>query len=93
MTTTENNNINNQRYLEICNEFNDIMKEKNKEIKKVKEKYNKVYEKMIIVYGIIKLLKNELDFNGDFELEAIFYKIDTLLNDTILIDLFKINDD
>lgn len=93
MITTENNNINNQRYLEICNEFNDIMKEKNKEIKKVKEKYNNLYEKMIIVYGIIKLLKNELDFNGDFELEAIFYKIDTLLNDTILIDLFKINDD
>lgn len=93
MTTTENNNINNQKYLEICNEFNDIMKEKNKEIKKVKEKYNNLYEKMIIVYGIIKLLKNELDFNGDFELEAIFYKIDTLLNDTILIDLFKINDD
>jgi hypothetical protein len=23
MTTTENNNINNQRYLEICNEFNE----------------------------------------------------------------------
>ncbi len=87
------NNINNQRYLEICNEFNDVMKEKNKEIKKVKEKYNNLYEKIIIVYGIIKLLKNELDFNGDFELEAIFYKIDTLLNDTILIDLFKINDD
>ncbi len=87
------NNINNQRYLEICNEFNDVMKEKNKEIKKVKEKYNNLYEKIIIVYGIIKLLKNELDFNGDFELEAIFYKIDTLLNDTLLIDLFKIDDD
>lgn len=86
-------NINSQRYLEICNEFNDVMKEKNKETKKIKEKYNKLYEKMIIVYGIIKLLKNELDFNGDFELEAIFYKIDTLLNDTLLIDLFKIDDD
>lgn len=87
------NNINSQRYLEICNEFNEVMKEKNKEIKKVKEKYNNLYEKIVIVYGIIKLLKNELDFNGDFELEAIFYKIDTLLNDTILIDLFKIDDD
>jgi len=86
-------NINSQRYLEICNEFNDVMKAKNKETKKIKEKYNNLYEKMIIVYGIIKLLKNELDFNGDFELEAIFYKIDTLLNDSLLIDLFKIDDD
>ena len=91
--TTDNNNINNQKYLEICNQFNEIMKDKEKELKEIKIKYNEFYKNLISIFGIIRLIRDEIDLSDNFEIEAILYKVDFLMNDLLFKHLYKIDDD
>ena len=91
--TTDNNNINNQKYLEICNQFNEIMKGKDKELIQVKKKYNDFYKNLISIFGIIRLIRDEIDLSDNFEIEAILYKVDFMMNDLLFNHLYKIDDD
>jgi hypothetical protein len=54
------------------------MKGKNKELKEVKIKYNDFYKNLISIFGIIRIIRDEIDLSENFEIEAILYKIDTL---------------
>ena len=93
MTTDNNNEINSQKYLEICNEFNEIMKGKDKELKEVKKKYNEFYKNLISIFGIIRIIRDEIDLTDNFEIEAILYKVDFMMNDLLFNHLYKIDDD
>jgi len=86
-------NINNQRYLEICEEFKIILEDKNKELKSIKIKYNNLYKNLIICFGIMRLIKEEIDFSENFELDSLIHKLDYLLNNYLFSHLYKIEED
>lgn len=76
------NNITEQCYLDLSNQFKLLINDKNKELEKVKTEFNDMYKKIIIIFGIITLVNDEINYDN-FELEALIYKCLHLIENVI----------
>lgn len=69
-----------QAYIEICNDFKDIIEEKDEELKKYKQLYM-CYKKLICkLYGLSRCLDNHID-NSGLDNEIISNLIETIRGD------------
>ena len=76
-------------YIELANQFKTIFDDKNKELNKNKQKFNKLYKNIIIVFGILSLSMKEITFDN-FEIEALMWKASNLMENMLSDNRFYI---
>ena len=88
----ENEAINNQAYLEICDNFKEVVEEKDTKIKKYINKYNNLYKDLFMVYGLLRLIDNHLNVE-EFELNNLIERLRGILSDILFSDLEEVDYD
>lgn len=79
-------NINSQKYLDICNHFKEIVDEKDKKLIKSIKRYNELFKNVVMVYGILRLIDDELNIE-DFEASNMIYRCKKIFDELLFKDL------
>ena len=79
-------NINSKKYLDICNHFKEIVDEKDKKLIKSIKRYNELFKNVVMVYGILRLIDNELNIE-DFEASSMIYRCKKFFDEILFKDL------
>ena len=79
-------NINSKKYLDICNHFKEIVEEKDKKLIKSIKRYNELFKNVVMVYGVLRLIDDELNIE-DFEASNMIYRCKKIFDELLFKDL------
>jgi len=69
---TEKKNMTENKYLEMADDFKNIMDEKDRKVKKISEKYMELKKDFSRIYGLIRELIDYLEGTTDIEGEPVY---------------------
>lgn len=69
---TDKKNMTEKQYLEMADDFKNIMEEKDKKVKKISEQYMNLKKDFARVYGLIRELIDYLEGTTDIEGEPVY---------------------
>ena len=73
LTSDSNNNITDQKYLELANDFKEIMNKKDVELIKMKGDFVRIYKGLALAYGSFRMID---EWFGNLELDDMLTELD-----------------